>query len=115
MSDNWKNAVNQFKKGFAVDDITGTDKDFSETIQENMRFLISNLNEKQRRLYLGLESMKLWHGGDVRISKISGVNVKTVACGRRELQEKSVTAERIRRVGAGRPALKRIRSNQTVE
>ena len=96
------------KKLSAVDAIDFKDEDFCEVICENMHFLLSNLNEQQRRLYLGLESMKLGHGGDVRISKISGVNVKTIARGRRELQEKNVTAERIRGVGGGRPALKKI-------
>jgi hypothetical protein len=80
---------------------------FPETIQDSMRFLLSHLNEKQKRLYLGLESMKLGHGGDIQISRITGVNVKTIARGRRELRSKNVTAERIRRVGAGRRPLKK--------
>jgi hypothetical protein len=34
----------------------------------------SMLNEKQRRLYAGLESFKLGHGGDAHIASISGMN-----------------------------------------
>lgn len=90
-------------------------EDIPETIQESMRFLISDLNEKQRRLYLGLESMKLGHGGDVRISQITGVNVKTIARGRRELLTKKIPFERIRRAGAGRPLLKKNRSDKDVK
>jgi hypothetical protein len=90
-------------------------EDIPETIQEGIRFLISHLNEKQRRLYLGLESMKLGHGGDLRISRISDVNVKTIARGRRELVSKKVTLERIRRIGAGRPPLKKNRSDQDIK
>jgi hypothetical protein len=82
-------------------------KDFPDRIQENMRFLISNLNEQHKRLYLGLESIKLGHGGDVVVSQISGVNVKTIARGRRELQEKNVNSTRLRKIGAGRPGLKK--------
>jgi hypothetical protein len=78
-----------------------------ENLCESMRLLLSALNEKQRRLYLGLESIRLGYGGDVRISQIAGVNVKTVAQGRRQLLARNVTAERIREVGAGRPALKK--------
>jgi hypothetical protein len=84
---------------------------FSEELQDNMRFLISNLDEKQRRLYLGLESMKLGYGGDKLISKIAAVNPKTIARGRSELQAKDITPSRIRRVGAGRPPIKKNRSD----
>ena len=73
-------------------------------VQENIRFLLSVLNEKQRRLYLGLESIRLGHGGDWEIARIAGVNVKTVAQGRRQLLARNVTTERIREAGAGRPA-----------
>jgi len=79
----------------------------SETTQKNIRFLISNLNERQKRLYLGLESMRLGHGGDTVISQITGVNVRTIARGRRELLAEDITPDRIRRVGAGRPPLKK--------
>lgn len=76
-------------------------------IRESMRLLLSVLNEKQRRLYLGIESMRLGHGGDVKISRITGVNVKTIALGRQQLQAGNVTAERIRTVGGGRPSVKK--------
>lgn len=89
------------------DDGVLTKDDISETIQESMRFLITTLNEKQRRLYLGMESMKLGHGGDTRISQITGVNPKTIARGRCELQARSIIPDRIRRAGAGRPSLKK--------
>lgn len=83
---------------------------FPEQVQENMRFLVSNLDEKQRRLYLGLESMKLGYGGDTLISQITGVNAKTIARGRKELLSKEIDPDRIRRKGAGRPPLKKTKS-----
>jgi hypothetical protein len=79
----------------------------SGVIQESMHFLLSFLDEKQRRLYLGLESMRLGHGGDSKISQITGVNIKTVARGRQELHSRGVTPDGIRRAGAGRPSLKK--------
>jgi len=79
----------------------------------SLRFLLSVLNEKQRRLYLGLESIRLGHGGDAKIARMAGVNVKTVAQGRRQLLARHVTAERIREAGAGRPPLKKNRSDGT--
>jgi hypothetical protein len=80
-------------------------------VRESIDFLLSVLNEKQRRLYLGLESLRLGHGGDSAIARLAGVNVKTVAEGRRQLLARNVTAERIREAGAGRPALKKNRSD----
>ena len=79
----------------------------SEEMCESMRWLLSALNEKQRRLYLGLESMRLGHGGDVKISRITGVNVKTIAQGRRQLLARNVTVERIRQAGGGRPSIQK--------
>ncbi|MCP4103216.1 MAG: hypothetical protein GY750_17610, partial [Lentisphaerae bacterium] len=45
----------------------------------------STLNEKQRRLYAGLESLKVGHGGDKLIAELFDTDKKTVARGRREL------------------------------
>jgi hypothetical protein len=65
----------------------------------------SMLNEKQRRLYAGLESLKLGYGGDAHIASILGIDPHTVARGRKELMEVDVTAtdDRVRAPGAGRP------------
>ena len=64
----------------------------------------SLLNEKQRRLYAGLESLKLGHGGDAHIASLLGMDPHTVAKGRKELMEADLDATgRIRAPGAGRP------------
>jgi hypothetical protein len=64
----------------------------------------SMLNEKQRRLYAGLESLKLGHGGDVHIASLLGMDPHTVARGRKELMEADLSGSgRIRAPGAGRP------------
>jgi len=88
-------------------------EEISGEMGESMRMLLSALNEKQRRLYLGLESIRLGHGGDAKISLVTGVNVKTIARGRQELQARNVTAERIRDVGGGRPSFKKKRRDGT--
>jgi len=62
------------------------------------------LDEKQRRLYAGLESLKLGHGGDQRIAEVLGLDPGTVARGRRELLSLDVEERRVRRKGGGRPA-----------
>lgn len=69
----------------------------------------SLLDEKQRRLYAGLESMKLGHGGDVRIADLLGLDPDTVAKGRRELLSDDVDRERVRAKGGGRKRLEKKR------
>jgi len=74
----------------------------------------STLDERQRRLYAGLESLRLGHGGDSRIAELTGLDVHTIAKGRAELFERDVQVERVRRPGAGRPALeKKLRKSST--
>jgi len=60
------------------------------------------LDEKQRRLYAGLESLKLGYGGDQRIADLLRLDRGTVAKGRQELMAQDVEVERIRKRGAGR-------------
>jgi hypothetical protein len=67
------------------------------------------LDEKQRRLYAGLEAAKLGHGGDRMIADLLSLDVHTVAKGRRELFENSVDRRRIRNKGGGRKAVEKKR------
>jgi len=62
----------------------------------------ATLNERQRRLYAGLESLRVGHGGDRRIAELTGLDVHTVARGRQELLAQDIEGERIRMAGAGR-------------
>lgn len=78
-----------------------------EQVIEHLTTFLSVLSENQRRWYLGFESLKFGRGGDVAVASLAGVNVKTVARGRQELESKAVTVERIRAAGAGRPPLKK--------
>jgi hypothetical protein len=64
----------------------------------------SMLNERQRRLYAGLESLKIGHGGDAYIASLLGMDPHTVARGRKELMSADLTpSDRVRAKGAGRP------------
>lgn len=62
----------------------------------------SLLDEQQRRLFAGLESMKLGRGGDTILATFLGVDPHTVARGRQQLLDRDVAAERTRRSGGGR-------------
>ncbi len=83
-----------------------------DELKASMVLFLSTLNEKQRRLYAGLESLKLGYGGDQRIADFVGLDAHTVAKGRRELAQHDVDVERIRKAGGGRkPAEKKRRKS----
>lgn len=71
----------------------------------------SLLDERQRRLYAGLEAIKLGHGGDTQIADLLGMDVGTVATGRRQLLAGDVETDRIRRTGGGRKPAQKKRRN----
>ncbi|MBC8552684.1 MAG: hypothetical protein H8D23_23900 [Candidatus Brocadiales bacterium] len=67
----------------------------------------SLLDEKQRRLYAGLESIKMGHGGDKKIADLLDIDVHTVAKGRNELFDSNIEQHTIRKKGAGRKSVKK--------
>lgn len=67
----------------------------------------SLLDEQQKRLYAGLESLKLGHGGDGKMAELLGLDVGTVARGRQQLLDRDVEMERVRKAGGGRPSLEK--------
>ena len=73
----------------------------TKDLHQQMNFLVSTLDEQQRRLYLGLEAKRFGHGGDRQVARITGLSVDTIAKGRHELEQAEASA-RIRRAGAGR-------------
>ena len=74
-----------------------------------LALFMTMLNEKQKRLFAGYESLKLGYGGDKKTALKTGLNVKTVSQGRQELINKGVDIRRIRKAGAGRPSLKKTK------
>ena len=67
------------------------------------------LDEKQRRLFAGLESLKVGPGGDKRIAEILGLHFNTVGRGRQELLAQDIEPERTRKKGGGRKAVEKKR------
>ena len=80
-----------------------------EQLRAAIALFYSLLDEQQRRLYAGLESFQRGHGGDREMAQRLGLDVETVARGRRELLAGEVERERIRRVGGGRPRAEKKR------
>ena len=80
-----------------------------DELQAAIVLFYSLLDEQQRRLYAGLESLEWGHGGDQRMARLFGLDVDTVARGRVELLSGQVLRERVRRVGGGRPRAEKKR------
>ena len=81
----------------------------SDDVEAAKALFYSLLDEQQRRLYAGLESMQWGHGGEQRMAELFGLNVDTVARGRTELLSGQVLRGRVRQAGAGRTAVEKKR------
>jgi len=79
-----------------------------EVLEHEVRAAIilffSLLDERQRRLFAGLEALKVGRGGDARVAALLGVDPHTVAKGRVELLGEDVDPTRVRKPGGGRRA-----------
>lgn len=65
------------------------------------------LDEQQRRLFAGLESIRCEIGDDHRIAQLLGVSTQTVAKGRQQLLDRDVEMNRTRKAGGGRKSIKK--------
>lgn len=74
----------------------------SHELKAALILFFSLLDEKQRRLYAGLESIKIGHGGDRKIADFLGLDPHTVAKGRKELFSQDFELETVRKKGGGR-------------
>jgi hypothetical protein len=80
-----------------------------DDLQAAKALFYSLLDEQQRRLYAGLESLQCGYGGQQRTAQRLGLDVDTVARGERELLRGQVLRERVRQPGGGRPAVEKKR------
>ena len=91
----------KIKQSFA--DLTISNPDIAvEEAKATILLFCSMLNERQRRLYAGLESLKLGHGGDAHMASLLGMDPHTVAQGRKELIRGDFNHEKLRAPGGGR-------------
>ena len=81
----------------------------AEELKASLILFSSLLDERQRRLYAGLESLKLGRGGDQRLAELLQLDPRTVARGRKQLLEQDVEWERVRKPGAGRKPVEKKR------
>jgi len=79
---------------------------YTKEIEEQMQELYNRLSEKNRRLYAGIEALKLPYGGISYIARIFSCSRDTILRGIKELQkEETVTKNRERKAGGGRKPL----------
>lgn len=101
------------RKHLEIEATFGTLPRSGESMSDELKAVIvlffTLLNEKQRRLFAGLESLKLGYGGDRAVAEVLGLDVGTVAQGRQNLLDRDVELDRVRRSGAGRKHLEKKR------
>ena len=73
-----------------------------QELKASILLFYSLLDEQQRRLYAGLESLKLGRGGDRSLADFLELDPHTVARGRQQLIAQDVEVDRARRTGGGR-------------
>lgn len=81
----------------------------TDEVQAALILFFSLLDEQQRRLYAGVESLKLGYGGDRKIAELLGLDETTIARGRRQLLERDVEVGRVRKAGGGRKRVEKKR------
>jgi len=80
-----------------------------EELKTSLVLFASLLDERQRRLYAGLESLKLGRGGDQRLAELLQLDPHTVARGRKQLLAQEVEWDRVRKHGGGRKPVEKKR------
>jgi transposase len=77
----------------------------AETVASTYAALRPHLDERQRRLLLGVEARRLGRGGVAAIAEATGVHPDTVARGVREVEGVAEPSPRVRAPGGGRKKL----------
>lgn len=75
-------------------------------VHSSINELVSRLNEKERRQFVGLLALQLGHGGIQTMAEVTGLSRNTIARGRREIKAGD-SGGLIRAVGAGRPSVEK--------
>ena len=80
-------------------------EELEATIVSKFLVMAPLLDERRRRLWAATESVAIGYGGDALVSAATGLARETIRNGRRELAAGVEDTTRIRRPGAGRPAI----------
>ena len=75
--------------------------EYSPPVEHQMQRFYRSLNERDRRRYAAVETMKLGHGGIEYIARVLGCDPKTITKGLQELEaETELDTDRQRKKGA---------------
>ncbi len=80
---------------------------YDTDIKQGFALFFNQLDEKQKRLYSGLESALLGYGGDKIIAETFGLDPHTVSKGRHEILSGDFEKKDIRHNGGGRKSIKK--------
>ena len=103
----------QLRSRAAMRDSSAGGQSDSEEVRRATGTLFGLLDEQQRRLYAGLESMRHGHGGDRLVGGRLGLDPATVAKGRRQLVSGEFETGRVRRPGGGRKPIEKKTPNSS--
>ena len=85
---------------------TGADEDFLGLVGPQLQLLLPMLDERSRRLVLGMTALAAGEGGTGRVAALAGASWQTVADGAAEVSPGETAPEgRVRRAGGGRKPL----------
>lgn len=87
-----------------------SEEDHSEkVIHHQINVVMSRLDEQQRRWYAAVEANRRGHGGTSLVSKMTGLDEKTIRRGQAELgiDLADRPEDRVRLPGAGRPRVEK--------
>jgi len=77
--------------------------EFIYEVEKHEAFFFSQLSERGKRQYAGLEAMKIGYNGVKTVSKRLGIHEHTTRKGKKELLEKALPpVNKIRQKGGGR-------------
>ncbi|MGD9854857.1 MAG: transposase [Planctomycetaceae bacterium] len=85
------------------------DEQSMSTWMQRSTCVFERLDESERRWVAGLMAGLIGHGGVSLVSRLVGLDPKTIQTGRREVCDELATCpeNRVRRPGAGRPPLEK--------
>lgn len=94
--------------GVAIDSLVAAEA-VSNEVKAAIVLFAALLDERQLRLFAGVEALQFGKGAERWIANLLGIHRQTVAKGRSELLAGEVDFERIRKKGAGRPRVEKKR------
>ena len=102
-------AAREAKLGNAALQLLSGPEEVPDEVKAAVVLFAALLDERERRLFAGVEALQFGRSADGWIADLLGIHRQTVAKGRRELLDKNIDFNRIRKEGAGRPRVEKKR------